>query len=85
MIIFSIIDEIFSKVDHHIEQGDLIQEFNMSNLPSLYDNFVQLIEYLVNFFIIILLILLPLRIEVGWGLIALKSCRKKISWMTRIK
>ncbi|XP_022896502.1 callose synthase 1-like [Olea europaea var. sylvestris] len=41
-----IIDEIFSKVDHHIEQGDLIQEFNMSNLPSLYDNFVQLIEYL---------------------------------------
>ncbi|KAL2461368.1 Callose synthase 2 [Abeliophyllum distichum] len=42
----SIIDEIFSKVDHHIEQGDLIQEFNMSNLPSLYDQFVQLIEYL---------------------------------------
>ncbi|KAI3444935.1 hypothetical protein Pfo_001600 [Paulownia fortunei] len=41
-----VINEIFSKVDHHIEQGDLLLEFNMSALPSLYDQFVQLIEYL---------------------------------------
>lgn len=41
------IKELFSKVDEHIEKGDLIPEFNMSALPSLYDHFVQLIEYLV--------------------------------------
>ncbi|XP_058179707.1 callose synthase 3-like [Rhododendron vialii] len=41
-----VIDEIFSRVDHHIQQEDLIKELNMSALPSLYDNFVQLIEYL---------------------------------------
>ncbi|KAK4411006.1 Callose synthase 2 [Sesamum angolense] len=41
-----VINEIFSKVDHHIEEGDLLRELNMSALPSLYDNFVQLIEYL---------------------------------------
>ncbi|XP_011086981.1 callose synthase 1 [Sesamum indicum] len=41
-----VIKEIFSKVDHHIEEGDLLRELNMSALPSLYDNFVQLIEYL---------------------------------------
>ncbi|GFQ00467.1 callose synthase 1 [Phtheirospermum japonicum] len=41
-----VINEIFSKADHHIEQGDLLREFNMSALPYLYDQFVQLIEYL---------------------------------------
>ncbi|KAK3036584.1 hypothetical protein RJ639_031201, partial [Escallonia herrerae] len=41
-----VINEIFSKVDHHIQQDDLINELNMSSLPSLYDQFVQLIEYL---------------------------------------
>ncbi|KAF7154004.1 hypothetical protein RHSIM_Rhsim01G0134500 [Rhododendron simsii] len=41
-----VIDEIFSRVDHHIQQEDLIKELKMSALPSLYDNFVQLIEYL---------------------------------------
>lgn len=44
---FSVIKEIFSKVDEHIEKGDLIVELNMSALPSLYEQFVQLIEYLV--------------------------------------
>lgn len=44
----SVIDEIFSRVDHHIEQEDLIKELNMSALPSLYENFVELIEYLVS-------------------------------------
>lgn len=41
-----VINEIFSKVDQHIEQDDLISELNMSALPSLSDQFIQLIEYL---------------------------------------
>ncbi|KAL6964802.1 Callose synthase 2 [Sarracenia purpurea var. burkii] len=41
-----VINEIFSKVDHHIQQDDLIKELKMWALPSLYDNFVQLIAYL---------------------------------------
>lgn len=41
-----VIREIFSKVDHHIEQGDLTTEFNMGALPYLYEQFVELIEYL---------------------------------------
>lgn len=41
-----VITEIFSKVDHHKEQCDLISEFDMSALPSLYEHFVQLIGYL---------------------------------------
>ncbi|KAL8495893.1 hypothetical protein ACS0TY_019858 [Phlomoides rotata] len=41
-----VIHEIFSKVDHHIEKGDLLREFDMSALPSLYEQFVRLIEYL---------------------------------------
>ncbi|CAK9177419.1 unnamed protein product [Ilex paraguariensis] len=41
-----VIKEIFTKVDHHIEDDDLISELNMSELPSLYGHFVQLIEYL---------------------------------------
>ncbi|KAL3622395.1 Callose synthase 1 [Castilleja foliolosa] len=41
-----VINEIFSQADDHIEQGNLLLEFNMSALPYLYDQFVQLIEYL---------------------------------------
>ncbi|CAI9103237.1 OLC1v1001686C1 [Oldenlandia corymbosa var. corymbosa] len=41
-----VINEIFSKMDEHIEKGDLILEFNMSALPNLCEHFVQLIEYL---------------------------------------
>lgn len=44
----SVINEIFSKVDDHIQQENLIFELDMSALPSLYDNFVELIEYLVS-------------------------------------
>nr|QUE41922.1 callose synthase 3 [Fragaria x ananassa] len=41
-----VIEYIFSEVDKHIEEGDLIREFNMSALPSLYDHFVRLIDFL---------------------------------------
>ncbi|GAB4828141.1 Callose synthase 2 [Ancistrocladus abbreviatus] len=41
-----VIDEIFSRVDHHIQEDTLIRELDMSALPSLYDHFVKLIEYL---------------------------------------
>ena len=47
-IIVSVIKEIFTKVDDHIEADDLIRELDMSELPSLYGHFVQLIEYLVS-------------------------------------
>lgn len=40
---------MFSEVDKHIEAGDLISEFRMSALPSLYGQFVELIKYLVMF------------------------------------
>ncbi|XP_042513016.1 callose synthase 3-like [Macadamia integrifolia] len=42
----SVIDEIFSEVDKHIEAGTLIRELKMSALPSLYEHFVKLIKYL---------------------------------------
>lgn len=48
---FRVINEIFSKVDQHIEEGNLLQELNMSALPYLYDQFVQLIKLLVMFVI----------------------------------
>lgn len=38
---------MFGEVDSHIEAGTLIKEFRMSALPSLYGQFVQLIQYLV--------------------------------------
>ncbi|KAJ8573525.1 hypothetical protein K7X08_010036 [Anisodus acutangulus] len=41
-----VIKEIFSKVDDHIDQGDLITEFTMSALPTLYEQFVRLIDFL---------------------------------------
>lgn len=48
--VYSVIKEIFTKVDNHIQQDDLTRELNMSALPSLCDQFVQLIEYLVNIY-----------------------------------
>ncbi|KAK4760051.1 hypothetical protein SAY87_023182 [Trapa incisa] len=42
-----IINEIFDKIDELIFNDTLITELNMSNLPSLYQKFVQLIEYLL--------------------------------------
>ncbi|KAI8570355.1 hypothetical protein RHMOL_Rhmol01G0028600 [Rhododendron molle] len=41
-----VVNEIFSKIDHHIQEDDLLQELNMSALPLLCENFVELIEYL---------------------------------------
>lgn len=41
------IKEIFSKVDEHIDEGNLIKDFNMSALPTLYEQFVRLIDFLV--------------------------------------
>lgn len=38
---------MFGEVDTHIAAGTLIKEFKMSALPSLYEQFVQLIKYLV--------------------------------------
>uniref|UniRef100_A0A2N9EE93 Callose synthase helical domain-containing protein n=1 Tax=Fagus sylvatica TaxID=28930 RepID=A0A2N9EE93_FAGSY len=43
-----IINEIFLKVDNHIEKEDLTKELNMSSLPGLYEQFIMLIEYLVR-------------------------------------
>ncbi|XP_052173079.1 callose synthase 3 [Diospyros lotus] len=41
-----VIEYIFSEVDKHIEEGNLLSEYKMSALPSLYDHFVKLITYL---------------------------------------
>ncbi|XP_055817760.1 callose synthase 2 isoform X1 [Solanum dulcamara] len=41
-----VIKEIFSKVDEHIDEGNLIKDFNMSALPTLYEQFVRLIDFL---------------------------------------
>jgi callose synthase len=43
-----VIEDIFTEVDKHIEDGDLTREFRMSALPSLYDHFVKLIKYLLD-------------------------------------
>ncbi|PQQ12884.1 callose synthase 3 [Prunus yedoensis var. nudiflora] len=43
-----VIDFIFSEVDKHIESNDLMVEFKMSALPSLYAQFIRLIEYLLG-------------------------------------
>lgn len=45
-----VIEEIFSSIDAHIEHGNLITELNMSALPSLYAESVQLIKHLVIHF-----------------------------------
>jgi len=49
LVLFRIIDKIFSEVDPHIEDGTIIREYKMSALPTLYDLFVKLIKYLVIF------------------------------------
>ncbi|MFS8011908.1 putative 1,3-beta-glucan synthase [Helianthus anomalus] len=43
-----VINDIFLEVDKHIEDGDLVREFNMSALPTLYDHVVKLINYLLT-------------------------------------
>ncbi|OWM69233.1 hypothetical protein CDL15_Pgr025420 [Punica granatum] len=43
-----VIEHIFSLVDKHIADDDLLREFKMSALPSLYDQFVRLIKYLLT-------------------------------------
>ncbi|KAL5539883.1 hypothetical protein UlMin_043582 [Ulmus minor] len=43
-----VIDYIFLEVDKHIDNSNLISEFKMSALPSLYSQFVKLIEFLLN-------------------------------------
>ncbi|XP_062171456.1 callose synthase 3 [Alnus glutinosa] len=43
-----VIEFIFSEVDNHIVEGDLLSIYKMSALPSLYDLFVKLIKYLLD-------------------------------------
>ncbi|KAF8015337.1 hypothetical protein BT93_H0983 [Corymbia citriodora subsp. variegata] len=43
-----VIGIIFSEVQKHVDEGNLISEFKMSALPSLYDLFVQLIKFLLD-------------------------------------
>ncbi|KAM1064683.1 hypothetical protein TB2_028228 [Malus domestica] len=43
-----VISDIFTIVDDHIDKGNLTTEFNMSALPSLHEQFVKLIEYLME-------------------------------------
>ncbi|KAI9094765.1 hypothetical protein K1719_026571 [Acacia pycnantha] len=43
-----VIEKLFTEVDNHIDAGDLISEFRMSALPSLYQQFVELIKYLLT-------------------------------------
>ncbi|KAL0389397.1 UNVERIFIED_CONTAM: Callose synthase 3 [Sesamum calycinum] len=42
-----VIEYIFSEVDKHIEEDDLLTEYKMSALPSLYELFVKLVKYLL--------------------------------------
>ncbi|KAK4253647.1 hypothetical protein QN277_010295 [Acacia crassicarpa] len=42
------INGLFEKVDVLIEKGEMLDELNMSALPSLYNQFVKLIEYLMK-------------------------------------
>ncbi|PON81166.1 Glycosyl transferase [Trema orientale] len=43
-----VMKEIFSSIDELIKNGNLIAELNMSALPSLYDQSVELIKYLLE-------------------------------------
>ncbi|GLT82345.1 hypothetical protein SLE2022_007310 [Rubroshorea leprosula] len=43
-----VIDHIFSEVDNHLENDNLIKEYKMSALPSLYEHFVKLIGFLLE-------------------------------------
>ncbi|KDP20385.1 hypothetical protein JCGZ_05268 [Jatropha curcas] len=42
-----VIDDIFFRVDEYIQKDTLITELNMNALPTLYEHFVNLIEYLL--------------------------------------
>ncbi|XP_071742629.1 callose synthase 2-like [Rutidosis leptorrhynchoides] len=44
----AVLTEIFAIVDDHIEKGDVLSEFDMSELSSLTVNFVKLIEFLIK-------------------------------------
>ncbi|XP_055960486.1 callose synthase 1-like isoform X2 [Mercurialis annua] len=43
-----VMDDIFFRIDEYIQKDTLIGELNMSALPILYDQFVNLIEYLLE-------------------------------------
>ncbi|KAI3793712.1 hypothetical protein L1987_36333 [Smallanthus sonchifolius] len=43
-----VINDIFAEVDKHIDDGNLVRDFNMSALPILYDHVVKLIKYLLT-------------------------------------
>lgn len=43
-----VINDIFTKVDEHINNDSLMTELNMGALPDLYELFVNLIAYLVS-------------------------------------
>ncbi|XP_057515200.1 callose synthase 3-like [Amaranthus tricolor] len=44
----TIIENIFNEVEKHIDEGDLVTEYKMSALPSLYDHFVKLMNCLLD-------------------------------------
>lgn len=48
-VCFRDINFIFSEVDKHIAEGDLITKLNLSALPTLFDHFVKLLNILVSF------------------------------------
>lgn len=50
MFFARVIEYIFSEVDKHIAEDDLLTEYQLSALPSLYDLFVKLVKYLVGIF-----------------------------------
>ncbi|KAL8468955.1 hypothetical protein ACS0TY_031960 [Phlomoides rotata] len=41
-----VIEYIFSEVDKHIEEDDLLSEYKLNALPNLYELFVRLVKYL---------------------------------------
>lgn len=47
---FSVIENIFAEVEKHIGEGDLVTEYRMSALPSLYGHFVKLMKCLVSIY-----------------------------------
>ncbi|KAL8474303.1 hypothetical protein ACS0TY_030945 [Phlomoides rotata] len=43
-----VIEYIFSEVDKHIEEDDLLSEYKLNALPNLYELFVRLVKYLLD-------------------------------------
>ncbi|KAF4374958.1 hypothetical protein G4B88_004709 [Cannabis sativa] len=43
-----VVEHIFNVVDKHVADGDLLTEFKMSSLPTLYGHFVKLIEFMLE-------------------------------------